>query len=75
MCGRQIDIVDAVAPLLKPDGVLVYSTCSLEPEENDQVAQAVVQESPNLRLEEQRDCLPFKDHYDGAFAAKFRRID
>ena len=73
MHGRQLDIVRAVAPRLKPGGILVYSTCSLEPEENEQILEAMLREMPNLKLEEKRKCLPFKDHFDGAFAAKFRR--
>lgn len=75
MRARQIDIMLAVAALLRPEGVLVYSTCSLEPEENEQVARALIQQMPNLTLEDERKCLPFVDHFDGAFAAKFRRTD
>jgi 16S rRNA (cytosine967-C5)-methyltransferase len=56
--------------LLKPDGVLVYSTCSLEPEENEEVVSGVVAQLPGLRLETERDSLPFRDGFDGAFAAK-----
>jgi len=33
----QCQILEAVAPCLRPGGVLVYSTCSTEPEENEQV--------------------------------------
>ncbi len=72
MQACQIGIVKAVVPLLKPDGVLVYSTCSLEPEENEDVTQAVLRAIPILRLEEQRRCLPFIDQFDGAFAARLR---
>ena len=73
MRARQIEIAQAVLPLLKRDGVLVYSTCSLEREENEEVAQTLVREIPNLKLEEERKCLPFTNQLDGAFAAKFRR--
>lgn len=72
MQARQIGIVRAVVPLLKPDGVLVYSTCSLEREENEGVTQAVLRDISNLRLEEERRCLPFIDQFDGAFAARLR---
>ena len=40
MHRQQLAILDAVAPLLKPGGSFVYSTCSLEPEENEQVVAA-----------------------------------
>ena len=74
MQARQIEIVLAVLPFLKTNGILVYSTCSLEREENESVAEALLREVSILRLENQRKCLPFADHFDGAFAARFRKI-
>jgi 16S rRNA (cytosine967-C5)-methyltransferase len=71
MQRRQLEIVRALIPLLKPQGVLVYSTCSLEPEENEQVVQQALAETSILRLEEQKRSLPFREGFDGAFAAKF----
>jgi 16S rRNA (cytosine967-C5)-methyltransferase len=70
MQKQQLAIVRAVIPLLKPHGVLVYSTCSLEPEENEQVVEQLLAEFPRLRLTEKRHSRPFRDHFDGAFAAK-----
>jgi 16S rRNA (cytosine967-C5)-methyltransferase len=75
MQGRQLEIVRAVAPLLKSDGVFVYSTCSLEPEENEQVVGQLLAEFPGLRLEQEKNSLPFRDKFDGAFAAKIVGID
>src|SRR6266513_92214 len=62
----QIEIVRALIPLLKPKGALVYSTCSLEPEENEGVVRRILEETPILRLEAERDSLPFRDGLDGA---------
>ena len=73
MHQRQIEIVRRLVPLLKPKGALVYSTCSLEPEENDEVVRAILNNSPALRLTEQRRSLPLRDHFDGAFAATLVR--
>jgi 16S rRNA (cytosine967-C5)-methyltransferase len=47
---RQKAILRAVAGAVKPGGRIVYSTCSLEPEENEQVADGVLAEMPGLRL-------------------------
>jgi 16S rRNA (cytosine967-C5)-methyltransferase len=69
----QLEIVRAVVPLLGPNGVLVYSTCSLEPEENQQVVRQVLNGLSILGLEEEKGSLPFQDHFDGAFGAKFIR--
>jgi 16S rRNA (cytosine967-C5)-methyltransferase len=74
MQKRQIEIVRAVVPLLKPAGTLVYSTCSLEPEENDEVVEHLLATLSMLHLEEKKESFPFRDNLDGAFAAKFIRI-
>jgi 16S rRNA (cytosine967-C5)-methyltransferase len=73
MPKEQFVITRAVIALLKPGGVLVYSTCSLEPEENEKVVRRMLAERPVLRLEAERHSLPFRDGFDGAFAAKFIR--
>src|SRR2546429_8813217 len=73
MQQRQLEIICALVPLLKPKGTLVYSTCSLEPEENEQVVRQSLTSASVLRLEEQKHLLPFRDSVDGAFAAKFIR--
>ena len=73
MQTRQIDIAHAVIPLLKPDGILVYSTCSLEHEENEDVVHHLLETMSMLKLEEERCSLPFRENFDGAFAARFRK--
>jgi 16S rRNA (cytosine967-C5)-methyltransferase len=70
MQKHQIAIVEAVLPLLKPGGVLVYSTCSLEPEENDEVVGYFLERMSILRVKQEKRSLPFRDGFDGAFAAK-----
>jgi 16S rRNA (cytosine967-C5)-methyltransferase len=73
MAELQMSILRGVAPLLKTDGVLVYSTCSLEPEENEEIVAQIARDVANLSLVEQKSVLPFRDHFDGAFVAKFVR--
>ncbi len=70
MQKRQLAIVRAVLPLLKRGGALVYSTCSLEPEENEEVVSHLLHELSILELKEEKRFLPFRDGFDGAFAAK-----
>jgi 16S rRNA (cytosine967-C5)-methyltransferase len=60
-------------PLLKPGGVLAYSTCSLEPEENKEVVEQTLEEFPFLKLVEEKSVLPFRDGFDGAYATKVIR--
>ena len=41
LCRTQKDILDAVAPMVKVGGTLVYSTCSILPQENERADQGV----------------------------------
>lgn len=70
MPDEQFEITRSAISLLKPGGVLVYSTCSLEPEENEQLVERLLNKFPRLRLADEKFCLPFRDHFDGAFAAR-----
>ncbi len=74
MPRQQGTILEAVAPLLRPGGALVYSTCSLEPEENEQLIAAFLRDRPEFRLTKSAQTLPFRDTVDGAFAAECRRF-
>jgi 16S rRNA (cytosine967-C5)-methyltransferase len=69
----QLDLLLQSAPLLKSGGILVYSTCSLEPEENAQVVSDFLKQRREFNLESQRELLPFQDAVDGAYVAKLRR--
>src|SRR4029453_11840822 len=73
MQQRQLEMLRAVIPLSAANGVLVYSTCSLEPEENEQVVRQALTSASILRLAEEKRSLPFRDGFDGVFAAKFIR--
>jgi len=49
---KQKQIIEHYAPLLKPGGRLVYATCSLLAEENEEVVQAFLAQHPTFRLAE-----------------------
>ena len=71
LVALQRAIVAHLVPCLKPGGRLVYSTCSLEPEENEDQVAALLAAHPELQLAATRTALPHRDATDGAFAALF----
>lgn len=86
MVQLQREILDAVAPVVAPGGLLVYSTCSLELEENREQVTHFLERHPEFRLEptvavpddylDEAGCLevlPQTHGFDGAFAARLRR--
>jgi 16S rRNA (cytosine967-C5)-methyltransferase len=63
--SRQIALLRNALSVLAPDGILVYSTCALEHEENEDVVNAVC---PSRVIEIMRR-IPGRDPGDGFFAA------
>jgi 16S rRNA (cytosine967-C5)-methyltransferase len=70
----QLELLRQAAPKLKPGGVLVYSTCSLEPEENSEVVTEFLAAQAGFKLETERQLLPFADQVDGAFVAVLKKL-
>ena len=69
----QLELLHSSATQLRPGGVLVYSTCSIEPEENESVVQAFLRDHPAFHLDFERTLLPFIDGVDGAYVARLVR--
>ena len=69
----QLELLRQAATLLKPGGLLVYSTCSLEPEENSEVINEFLGGRADFKLERTRELLPFVDGVDGTFSARMVR--
>ena len=88
MSALQKTILRAAATAVKPGGLLIYSTCSLEPEENDEQVDAFLADNPNFVIDPPPEgsvsadlldagrlrVLPQRHGTDGAFAARLRRV-
>ncbi|MFC3040282.1 16S rRNA (cytosine(967)-C(5))-methyltransferase RsmB [Virgibacillus xinjiangensis] len=48
----QYDILEHVAPLLKKDGLLVYSTCTVDLDENEQLVQKFLENHPDFQVDD-----------------------
>jgi len=77
LCQLQKSILAAIWPHLKSGGTLVYATCSILPQENQQQVMAFLQEHPEAQLVETGDLaqpgrqnLPHPEQGDGFFYAK-----
>ena len=55
---KQLNLLKSLAPLLKKGGVMVYATCSLEPEENEEVIARFLEEVPGFEVESAAKVLP-----------------
>jgi 16S rRNA (cytosine967-C5)-methyltransferase len=86
LVALQRDLLDAAAELIPTGGLLVYSTCSLEPEENEEQVDAFLARRPDFRVEStdavparfldgagRLSVLPQRTGFDGSFAARLRR--
>jgi 16S rRNA (cytosine967-C5)-methyltransferase len=84
---RQAELLDGVARAVAPGGLLVYATCSIEPEENRLQVERFLVRHPEFRREPSDSfpaaltspegdlmILPQRHHMDGAFAARLRRF-
>jgi 16S rRNA (cytosine967-C5)-methyltransferase len=88
LVDRQRRLLDAAADMVAPDGILVYATCSLEREENEDQVESFLSRRADFVFDGRRDLpeldrflgadgqlyvLPQRDGMDGAYAARLRR--
>ncbi len=88
MAALQKSILKAAAKVVSVGGLLIYSTCSLEPEENDEQVDAFLAANSGWKLDPPPEdavpsdvldggrlrVLPQRHGTDGAFAARLRRV-
>lgn len=70
LTAAQAAILSASARCLRPGGILVYSTCSLDGRENGDIVRAFLAQTSGFTLADERQTLPCEPHCDGFYAAK-----
>ena len=70
----QESIVDASWEYVKKGGRLIYSTCTINPDENIKQAERIAEKYPFKMIDGPVQLLPHKDNCDGFFYAVFERI-
>lgn len=73
LAARQGEILDRALDLLAPPGVLLYSTCSLEPEENELVVNTILEKRTEFRAGAYLQRIPGREPGDGFFAQQILR--
>ena len=73
LAALQSQILENACAAVRPGGRLVYSTCSIEKEEDADVVQSFLSSHPDFTLEHEHLALPHIVHADGAYAARLQR--
>ena len=63
----QYDILQGAGTLIKPGGRIIYSTCSICPQENEEVVNKFIENNPEFSITSQKTILPTKIH-DGSYS-------
>ncbi|MCK5834475.1 MAG: hypothetical protein KAG98_01920 [Lentisphaeria bacterium] len=71
LSSLQFDIFKKTLPLVKSGGSIVYSTCSIDPEENQLQVKRILEAFPQCSVEQEFETIPTKD-FDGGYAALIR---
>lgn len=84
LAQQQRHLLESAAPMVKPGGALVYSTCTTEPEENGLLVASFLQQHPEFHIENASgfvnhsavapegwvETYPHRHHIDGSFAVR-----
>ncbi len=76
LAGLQWELLRTTSKLLKTGGKLVYSTCTLDKDENENQIERFLNEHPNFKLDgEMETIFPYDFDSDGFFMAKLRKTE
>ncbi len=70
----QQDILQSYASMVKVNGLLIYVTCSILPEENQDNVKSFLKQNKNFIFVEDKTVLPSQSGHDGFYMAKLKKI-
>ncbi len=84
----QLQLLEAAAPVVRTNGILVYSTCTIEVEENEKIIESFLEKHTEFQLDEIKDmfpepfiwdkgCIrtfPHRHKMDGSYAVRLKKI-
>jgi len=87
LAKQQMNLLENGARLVKPGGVLVYSTCTTEPEENCLLVKSFLAQHPEFSIDDASkfvnksvvtedgfiETFPHRHHIDGSFSARLKK--
>ncbi|MCL1981886.1 MAG: 16S rRNA (cytosine(967)-C(5))-methyltransferase RsmB [Clostridiales bacterium] len=73
--AKQLLILTASSKYVKPGGTLIYSTCTINPNENQKVTGEFLKRNPSFKKEEAIQLMPNVNGTDGFFICKMQRAE
>lgn len=76
LCELQYNILNCSAKYLRQNGILIYSTCSLNKKENEDVCDKFLAQNDDFqKVDDYITLWPHKNGTDGFFIAKFKKVN
>ena len=73
LAKTQAALLQGCARLVRPGGILCYSTCTISLRENELQVEAFLKGNAEYTLEDQRQLLPQRDATGGFYMARMKR--
>lgn len=72
---KQLSILSSASKYVKPGGVLMYSTCTINPYENERVVSDFLRKNSSFKMDETKQLLPNVNNTDGFFICRMIKND
>jgi 16S rRNA (cytosine967-C5)-methyltransferase len=70
----QYGLLEVAAKMVRKDGVIIYSTCSIDPVENQKIIKGFISQYPSFNMNLEEAFFPVENSGDGGYLARFIRL-